>query len=132
VPSWMVLLAVAAVAGIVVVAIAGTRPDPFEPADPGLVAEGAVLYTANCAVCHGPDLRGTDQGPPFLDVIYAPNHHGDEAFQRAVAAGVAPHHWRFGPMPPIPTLDRDEVAAIVAFIRAEQQSAGIIRDPTHP
>jgi mono/diheme cytochrome c family protein len=127
-----VLLAVAAVVGIAVVVVAGTRPEPFEPAEPGLVAEGAVLYAAGCAVCHGSQLEGTDQGPPFLHTIYAPNHHSDEAFQRAVAVGVVPHHWQFGPMPPIPNLDRDEVAAIVAFIRAEQQAAGIIRDPTHP
>jgi mono/diheme cytochrome c family protein len=132
VPPWAVLLAVAAVVGIVVIALADTRSEPFEPADPGLVAEGAVLYAANCAVCHGSDLEGADRGPPLLHAIYAPNHHGDEAFQRAVAAGVAPHHWGFGPMPPMPTLDRDEVAAIIAFIRAEQQAAGIIRDPTHP
>lgn len=125
-------LAVVAVVGLVAVAVVGTRPEPLAPADPALVAQGAALYAANCAMCHGPDLGGTDHGPPFLDVIYAPNHHADESFQRAVAFGVVPHHWQFGPMPPIPGLDRDEVAAVVAFVRAEQQRAGIVRDPSHP
>ena len=97
--------------------------------DPVEIAQGAELYSASCAVCHGVDLEGTDTGPPFLNAIYAPNHHADEAFQRAVLGGVVPHHWDYGKMAPVDGLDRSEVALIVEFVRSQQEAAGIIRDP---
>ncbi len=100
--------------------------------DPVEIARGAEIYSASCAVCHGTDLEGTETGPPFLNTIYAPNHHADEAFQRAVLGGVVPHHWNYGTMAPVDGLDRDEVALIVEFVRSEQEAAGIIRDPSHP
>ena len=100
--------------------------------DPASIAAGAQLYAASCAVCHGTNLRGTNAGPPFLNVIYAPNHHADEAFQRAVADGVVPHHWNFGTMAPVPGLTRQDVALIVQYVRSEQEAAGIFRDPSHP
>lgn len=119
-------------AGIIAVAVSLAGDTPPPGVGSGDVMAGEALYVANCAVCHGADLRGTAQGPPFLDVIYAPNHHADEGFQRAVAFGVVPHHWNFGAMPPIPELSRAEVASIIAFVRSEQQAAGILRDPSHP
>ena len=108
-------------------------PDAFG-GDPGpdLIAQGQRLYQQNCAVCHGVDLKGTDTGPPFLSPIYAPNHHPDEAFYAAVANGVEPHHWEFGPMPAQPAVGRDDVTAIVAYVRSRQQDAGITEDPSHP
>lgn len=57
-----------------------------------LVAEGAELYGATCAACHGADLRGTASGPPFLDRVYAPDHHPDGAFYVAAEFGVQEHH----------------------------------------
>lgn len=92
--------------------------------NPGLVAEGARLYAANCAECHGTDLRGTDLGPSFLSRIYEPAHHGDGAFLVAVLAGVRQHHWDFGPMAPIEGLNEDQVRAIVTFVRDTQQREG--------
>jgi mono/diheme cytochrome c family protein len=127
-PLWWVA-AIAAAAVLVIVAVVATRPEPFRHVDPGLVAEGAALYRASCAMCHGEDLQGTNHGPPLIHAIYAPDHHADEAFQRAVAFGVVPHHWGFGPMPPIPGLERDDVAKIVAFVRSEQIRAGIFEPP---
>ena len=97
-----------------------------------LIAEGERLYAETCAVCHGSDLEGSETGPPFLSPIYAPNHHPDEAFYAAVADGVQPHHWDFGAMPAQPSVSAGEVAAIVAFIRSEQEAAGITEDPSHP
>ena len=115
-------LLVAVAAGIA--ACGGGATDA--PADAtGDVAAGASLYAANCAACHGEDLSGTDQGPPFLDDVYEPSHHGDAAFQLAVARGVQPHHWDFGPMPAIPSLTEQQVADITAFVRQEQRAAGI-------
>jgi mono/diheme cytochrome c family protein len=100
--------------------------------DSQLVADGQELYEQTCAMCHGGDLKGTETGPPFLSPIYAPNHHPDEAFYAAVANGVQPHHWEFGPMPAQPSVSPEDVAAIVAYIRAKQQEAGITEDPSHP
>ena len=120
----------------IAVAVSGETPATGTTAarDLNAVAAGAELYQATCASCHGTDLGGTGIGPPFLDVIYAPNHHGDEAFQQAVAYGVVPHHWNFGPMPPVGAqagLTREDVALIVAFVRSEQEAAGIFSDPSH-
>lgn len=135
-PKWpWIALAAVAVAGIVAIALtaAGEGGDASATTvDPAEIALGADLYAANCAECHGADLDGTESGPPFLDLIYAPNHHADEAFQRAAAFGVAPHHWGFGAMPPVEGLTRDQVALIVAFVRQAQADAGIVRDPSHP
>lgn len=131
--GWLAALAVVgvlAIGAMVAREPASTQPQP--DFDETAVAEGEQLFVASCSVCHGADLQGTPVGPPFLNTIYAPNHHGDEAFQRAAAEGVAPHHWDFGPMPPVPGLTRDDVEKIVAYVRVEQQTAGIFRDPTHP
>lgn len=86
---------------------------------------GAELFAANCAVCHGPEAQGTETGPPLVHEVYEPSHHGDEAFQLAVAQGASPHHWDFGPMPPVEGLDREDVADITAWVRERQREAGI-------
>jgi mono/diheme cytochrome c family protein len=131
---WWALGGVAAL--VVVIAIAASEgnrapADAIVPRDPAAVAAGAEIYVANCATCHGVDLNGTETGPPFLNVIYAPNHHADEAFQRAVVGGVQAHHWGFGPMAPVPGLTRDDVALIIEYVRSVQEAEGIIRDPSH-
>lgn len=128
-------VAIAGFAGAVVLGFlvgGGGAPTDSAPLSPDDVSAGEELFLANCAACHGTDLLGTGTGPPFLNAIYAPNHHADEAFQRAAALGVQPHHWEFGPMPPVEGLTRDDVAKVVAFVRQQQQDAGIFRDPTHP
>jgi mono/diheme cytochrome c family protein len=132
---WLPVIMIALVALVAVGVIAGGNSSDsgtVAERDPEIVAAGAELFQANCATCHGTDLNGTDTGPPFLNAIYAPNHHGDEAFQIAVQLGVQPHHWSFGPMAPIAGLDREDVAKIVAYVRSQQEAAGILRDPSHP
>lgn len=99
--------------------------------DPVAVAAGEELFVASCAVCHGLDLRGSPTGPPFLVPTYAPNHHGDEAFQRAAAFGTPAHHWGFGDMAPIPGLSRDDVSQIIEYVRSVQEAEGVLIDPTH-
>jgi len=96
-------------------------PEPFD--DPDL-ARGQEIFEANCAVCHGVDLQGTETGPPFLHEVYVPSHHGDIAFFMAAEQGVQPHHWEFGAMPPIPTVDRGDIQLIVDYIRQRQADAG--------
>ncbi len=107
------------------------RPSAEEPAGAELAAQGKGLYEETCGVCHGLDLKGTDAGPPFLSPIYAPNHHPDESFYAAVEQGVQPHHWDFGPMPPQPAMKREQVEAIIAYVRSQQEEAGITEDPSH-
>lgn len=84
--------------------------------------KGAQLYTENCAQCHGKTLGGVvGNGPPFVHGYYNSGHHGDAAFYRAVSEGVQAHHWRFGDMPKIESLTRDDAQRIVAYIRAVQK-----------
>ncbi len=92
--------------------------------DPEMVEVGSGLFAANCAGCHGADVRGTDLGPSLLSEVYEPGHHADGAFQVAVQRGVRAHHWEFGDMPPIPGLSPDDVATITAFIRDQQRTEG--------
>lgn len=88
-------------------------------------AQGADLFAAHCARCHGADALGSDQGPPLIHRIYEPSHHSDLAFYRAVAVGVHAHHWEFGAMPSIAGASGEDTAHIIAWIRREQRAAGI-------
>lgn len=121
----------ALLAGLVVLAAScggGSAGDDagtgIEPQDPELVALGEDLYQANCASCHGIDLRGTDQGPSQLSVVYEPGHHGDAAYYLAVRNGVRQHHWTFGDMPAVEGLADPEIEAIVAYVRENQRING--------
>lgn len=91
---------------------------------PGLT-KGEALFNTHCAACHGIGGKGTKKGPPFLDKVYEPNHHADMAFYRAAEMGVRAHHWKFGDMPKVPGVTRDDVTPIVAYIRWLQKQAGI-------
>jgi mono/diheme cytochrome c family protein len=97
--------------------IASSAPTEFR--------EGEQKFNANCSRCHGVGGVGTNQGPPFLHKVYEPNHHGDVAFQRAVANGVKAHHWQFGDMPKIDTVKPEDVDQIVKYIRWLQKQGGI-------
>ncbi len=92
---------------------------------PAHLRDGEQKFTANCARCHGAGGVGTDQGPPLVDKIYEPNHHGDVAFQRAAANGVRAHHWQFGDMPKIDAVNSGDVDQIVKYVRWLQKEAGI-------
>ena len=113
---------------VAAVLLAGCAGADSEPEGGDLVARGDELYhgKGTCQTCHGADLQGTTMGPPFLDAIYAPDHHPDAAFFAAVENGVRPHHWDFGPMPRIEGLDDDDVSAIVAYVRDQQRRAGVV------
>lgn len=115
------------VAGVTALLATACGGVPAEPVPTGTVTlmDGRGLYATYCARCHGGDLKGTNQGPPFLDAVYARSHHADAAFFLAVRNGVRPHHWNFGPMPPIEGLSDAQIAAIVAAVRAEQDAVGI-------
>ncbi len=106
--------------------------DGVEPKRAGAVAsapaelrEGEQKFNAYCSTCHGIGGAGTTQGPPFLHKVYEPNHHGDEAFQRAATNGVKAHHWQFGDMPRIDAVKPEDVGHIVKYVRWLQKQAGI-------
>lgn len=86
---------------------------------------GQSSFNTNCAICHGENAAGTDQGPSFLQKIYQPTHHGDFAFNLAVKNGVRAHHWRFGSMSPVTGIADEEIMNIVVYVRELQQANGI-------
>lgn len=97
-----------------------------ESAVPAELQSGEAKFRSNCARCHGEAGAGTNQGPPLVHKIYEPSHHGDPAFQRAVANGVRAHHWQFGDMPKIEGVTPEDVEQVVRYIRWLQRQAGII------
>jgi ubiquinol-cytochrome c reductase cytochrome c subunit len=58
------IASVAAIATASLLAAARGSGSTDEPA-----TAGADLYAANCASCHGSDLRGTQEGPSHLSVV---------------------------------------------------------------
>ena len=95
-------LAVIIFAVVMVAAACGPDEPQAGPSTSGDPARGAEVYAANCASCHGADLRGTDKGPSHLSIVYEPGHHGDASFRSAIANGSPQHHWEFGDMEPTP------------------------------
>ena len=95
------------------------------PSVPPQFKIGKLLYGKSCSSCHGVDLKGTRQGPPFLHRVYHPGHHGDGSFFLAAKRGVRAHHWKFGNMPPVEGVDEDMIGAIVKYVRHIQKSAGL-------
>jgi mono/diheme cytochrome c family protein len=86
---------------------------------------GAALFAENCATCHGDSASGSDRGPPLVHRIYEPSHHADIAFLMAARNGARAHHWQFGDMPPVEGVTDEDVAQIVAYVRALQRANGI-------
>lgn len=120
--SWWYTAGAVVVAALLVGACSG---DDEQSSATGSAADGAAVYEQSCASCHGSDLRGTDRGPSHLSQVYEPGHHPDAAFQAAIAGGARAHHWQFGDMPPVAGLDDAEVAAVIAFIREQQELHGL-------
>jgi len=103
----------------------GVTVPTFSP----LAAKGQIAFDSVCAACHGANAGGTNQGPPLLNDIYNPGHHGDDAFYRAIGQGTVQHHWRFGNMPPQTQISQSTAAAIIRYIRELQQANGITYRP---
>jgi len=122
-PMFYALILTAALA--TALAACGSGADSTEsPAPQASPGAGADVYQAQCASCHGADLTGTDKGPSQLSVVYEPNHHGDDAYRSAIANGAPQHHWNFGDMPAVEGLTSDDVEAVIAYVRSEQERLG--------
>ena len=102
---------------------------PVHAASANRLQKGKQSYDKNCAICHGNYGDGSKTGPPLVHNFYNPGHHSDKAFYRAIKKGVKAHHWGFGDMPPVPTIQQDEAKNIVYFIRILQRSFGITYQP---
>ena len=112
------------VAAFVLASCGSDEPAATAPAPAGT---GAEVYASSCASCHGEDLRGTDMGPSQLSIVYEPNHHPDDSYRAAIKNGAGQHHWDFGDMPPVEGLDDEQIEAVIAYIRSEQQRLGFER-----
>lgn len=125
------LLPVVAIAGLIIWLL---RPgaeivEVRLPALSALALTGQQVFAENCAVCHGENGAGSEQGPPLIHDIYNPGHHADLAFRRAVTRGVRRHHWAFGDMPAQPQVSASELRAIIGFVRSVQRENGIVYRP---
>lgn len=92
----------------------------------GDAVDGAGLFAANCATCHGTAAAGIEGvGPPLVHKVYEPGHHADGAFYLAARQGVRAHHWPFGDMPPVDDVSQQDIGKIIAYVRALQRENGI-------
>jgi len=82
--------------------------------DAGLAAQGAVLFTDNCAACHGEAAEGNrDLGAPMLtDAIWLYGGTREAITYTVVNA-------RNGVMPPwTPRLSEDEIRSVAAYVHS--------------
>ncbi|HEX4996951.1 MAG TPA: c-type cytochrome [Terriglobia bacterium] len=84
--------------------------------DPAVVATGEALYGIHCRACHGPDLRGGEQGGPnLLRSEITLNDQAGELIMPIVLNGRQTPG--LGTMPPI-ALSRNDVGAIAEYIHS--------------
>jgi hypothetical protein len=60
----------------------------------------------------------------LCSIVYEPTHHGDDSFCSAIANGAPERHWNIWDMAAIEGLSDDDVEAVVASLRSEQQRQG--------
>jgi cytochrome c oxidase cbb3-type subunit 3 len=90
------------------------------------VAEGASLFRANCAPCHGLGARGGGRGPDLTSGRWAHGSTDAEIF-RTITQGVP------GTEMPANAFEDSEIWAIVAYLRslAPPQRAGVPGNPVN-
>jgi cytochrome c oxidase cbb3-type subunit 3 len=93
-------------------------------ADPAVLARGKGLYEANCAACHGIDLRGGQQGGPNLlrSQIVLSDKSG-ELVLPIVQNGRPNPPAGAPPMPPF-SLPPDDIKAIAEYLHSVLARAG--------
>ena len=60
---------------------------PQRTPDPAAAARGKAIYNVNCALCHGEDARGGDQGPNLIRGDVVLNDKGGESIGQVLATG---------------------------------------------
>ena len=93
------------------------------PDEPDLAA-GEQTYMDFCGSCHGRDFEGSSQGPSQLDVQFAPERTSDEEFREAIRNGAPKEFYDFTAMPAIGSLDDQEIANVIAYVRSVQEERG--------
>jgi cytochrome c oxidase cbb3-type subunit 3 len=103
----------------------GSFPQFNRPAvDPAIIARGKGLFEANCATCHGADLRGGQLGGPNLlrSQLILSDKSG-EAIGPVITGGRPTPPAGMPPMPAFP-LPADSVQAIVHYLHSVLATAG--------
>lgn len=131
-PMILGVVAVAAVAAVgAAVWMRFDTATPGDPADPGQVAQGAALYGAHCASCHGANLEGQPDwqtrkpddrlpAPPHDETGHTWHHPDDVLFGivKDGIAGYAPPGYE-SDMPAFGgALSDDEIWAVLAYIKS--------------
>jgi cytochrome c oxidase cbb3-type subunit 3 len=88
-----------------------------EPADPNVVARGRAIYDTECRNCHGPDLRGGEQGGPNL--LRSPTTLNDRDGELLLPLIEGSHKQRLSPS----GLSVEDVRAVAAHIHSVQALA---------
>jgi cytochrome c oxidase cbb3-type subunit 3 len=91
------------------------------PGDPAVIARGRALYSVRCTACHGPDLRGGDQGGPNLlrSLVILDDQNGEDIIP-VIRDG---RRGAVGTMPAFALPDNDLIA-IVEFLHSVMGQAG--------
>jgi cytochrome c oxidase cbb3-type subunit III len=93
-------------------------------ADAAVLARGKGLYEANCAACHGVDLRGGQQGGPnLLRSQLVLSDKSGELIMPVVQGGRPNPAAGAPPMPALP-LPPDDIRAIVEYLHSVLAQAG--------
>ena len=89
----------------------------FAADTPADVKAGAVLFRdKGCSYCHGADLHGTKKAPALADIRSDKNWPADKMTDQILNGGQK--------MPPFrDSLSDDEIAQLVAFLRAKDHPA---------
>ncbi|NPV66228.1 MAG: c-type cytochrome [Anaerolineae bacterium] len=80
------------------------------------IAQGGVVYEANCASCHGDGTGNGPQAPEIMPDLTAPDYWAavsNETLLQAISAGISPEMPGFAD-----TLSEAEILAVTAYVRA--------------
>ncbi len=103
------------------------------------VEQGYNLYQANCARCHGPQGKGTDEGyiaPPLNDPMKLFDHLNATYIKNVLTAGGRYVCGNATSIMPVwadtngGPLNYIQIQALIAFIRSDATQEYIIRDPS--
>ena len=95
-----------------------------EPGDPVEIARGKTIYGIQCAICHGPDLRGGDMGGPNLlrSQLALSDQHGE------LIVPVIQGSRQAQGMPAIP-IKQPDALAVSAYVRSVMETIGVQGTP---
>ena len=65
----------------------GAAAYPQRKTDPSAVTRGKAIYDVNCALCHGDDARGGDNGPNLIRGDVVMNDQNGESIGKVLATG---------------------------------------------